>query len=530
MDVEADWLCLEMSRATLHQAAITLKFEDPSPVGDKKALTSKESGGERLRELKKSREKLKKQRAARGDGAPREKGSAAGNPGRGRAGRPSALERRRMKKQAAAGSAGAGGGSAGAGGGRSRFGDSLPLRARKPKAGAGAEGEAGAGDANTDDADSDASTVEGAETPRTDDATVRKNIKDFAQSMITEPVSKNFSEFPFLALGSPGSLLFPRSMTRAQLEDLITRTSLGTAPSSRKGSGFYVPHTPFFANNDDSTNKPTSKQNTAGRVRMRLMRELDANAPIVSVDVGKKATKNDIDPEDVDAVKEVVRDNWFQKDGRVRTLADPIDGTRKMPFALATMGAITDTAKPAVFRTSHMQGHMGGTWQNLSKHRSQVIIRVGRLQFTHHELFDPEDTMSNELISLHAQYWPLVSSDIESHCLARVLSRGADLHVRRQEVVQYNLMDSRQGEELITATIDLFNAWSEYIAVFRSVRKLERSIYAAWRRLKAYREEVGVSRTSTKLSVRQMSSNVPSNAGWDRVILNMRLLEDVSNS
>lgn len=48
LDVDADWLCLEMTRATLDAASITLKFEDPSPVGDKKALTAKESGGERF--------------------------------------------------------------------------------------------------------------------------------------------------------------------------------------------------------------------------------------------------------------------------------------------------------------------------------------------------------------------------------------------------------------------------------------------------------------------------------------------------
>ena len=47
-DVQADWLCLKMTRETLHQAGITLKFEDPSPVGNKKALTAKESGGERF--------------------------------------------------------------------------------------------------------------------------------------------------------------------------------------------------------------------------------------------------------------------------------------------------------------------------------------------------------------------------------------------------------------------------------------------------------------------------------------------------
>ena len=46
-DVESDWLCLKMTRATLDAAGMTLKFEDPSPVGSKKALTTKESGGER---------------------------------------------------------------------------------------------------------------------------------------------------------------------------------------------------------------------------------------------------------------------------------------------------------------------------------------------------------------------------------------------------------------------------------------------------------------------------------------------------
>lgn len=47
-DVSADWLCLKMTRDTLAKANLTLKFEDPSPVGNKKALTAKESGGERF--------------------------------------------------------------------------------------------------------------------------------------------------------------------------------------------------------------------------------------------------------------------------------------------------------------------------------------------------------------------------------------------------------------------------------------------------------------------------------------------------
>lgn len=50
-DVEGDWLCLKMTRATLAAAQITLKFEDPSPVGNKKALTAAESGGERFPHL-----------------------------------------------------------------------------------------------------------------------------------------------------------------------------------------------------------------------------------------------------------------------------------------------------------------------------------------------------------------------------------------------------------------------------------------------------------------------------------------------
>ena len=47
-DVKSDWLCLKMTRKTLAAAELTLKFEDPSPVGNKKALTSSESGNERF--------------------------------------------------------------------------------------------------------------------------------------------------------------------------------------------------------------------------------------------------------------------------------------------------------------------------------------------------------------------------------------------------------------------------------------------------------------------------------------------------
>jgi len=47
-DVKADWLCLKMTRETLSNANITLKFEDPSPVGTTSALTTEQSGGEKF--------------------------------------------------------------------------------------------------------------------------------------------------------------------------------------------------------------------------------------------------------------------------------------------------------------------------------------------------------------------------------------------------------------------------------------------------------------------------------------------------
>ena len=46
--VRSEWLCLKMTRATLAGAGITLKFEDPSPVGTTPALTPTLSGGLRF--------------------------------------------------------------------------------------------------------------------------------------------------------------------------------------------------------------------------------------------------------------------------------------------------------------------------------------------------------------------------------------------------------------------------------------------------------------------------------------------------
>ena len=47
-DVKSDWLCLKMTRQTIADAGITLKFEDPSPVGSTPALNASQSGGERF--------------------------------------------------------------------------------------------------------------------------------------------------------------------------------------------------------------------------------------------------------------------------------------------------------------------------------------------------------------------------------------------------------------------------------------------------------------------------------------------------
>lgn len=48
LDSKAEWLCLGLTRSSLAAAAITLKFEDPSPVGNTPALNTQQSGGERF--------------------------------------------------------------------------------------------------------------------------------------------------------------------------------------------------------------------------------------------------------------------------------------------------------------------------------------------------------------------------------------------------------------------------------------------------------------------------------------------------
>mmetsp|Transcript_14384 Transcript_14384/g.39130 ORF Transcript_14384/g.39130 Transcript_14384/m.39130 type:complete len:158 (-) Transcript_14384:232-705(-) len=47
-DVQAEWLCLRMTRETLAAAGLTLKFEAPAPVGSTAPLTPELSGGERF--------------------------------------------------------------------------------------------------------------------------------------------------------------------------------------------------------------------------------------------------------------------------------------------------------------------------------------------------------------------------------------------------------------------------------------------------------------------------------------------------
>ena len=48
LDVKSDWLCLKMSRSSLANQKIVVKFESPSPVGSTPALNSEQSGGERF--------------------------------------------------------------------------------------------------------------------------------------------------------------------------------------------------------------------------------------------------------------------------------------------------------------------------------------------------------------------------------------------------------------------------------------------------------------------------------------------------
>lgn len=355
------------------------------------------------------------------------------------------------------------------------------------------------------------------------DAQIAKNRtrREIRESMVTAPLSLKFWQIQGdMGDDVGGHLTFPKQSYRISRKEINKRRKEnGNKDAAGPGSGFSVDKTPQMAI------EKNVRSTTIGRVRRRLGQELSTKQTQASASASKNNKKQTIKEDIVKSLS----DDWFSPSGHVKTLPDPLYSGRIMPSALATSGGALEIVKPEEFRTTHNQGQLGSTslLGSSKGRRSQVVIKFGRLRFTDHKNFKEEDIIANQLINAHTEYFKILSTDQEAHRLSRVLICTSIVESKSEEVRQYNLLEQKQGTELLNLAMDMFTAWSEYIDTFRTVRTLEKTIYDTWRRLKAHREKEKISCTSLHLEVRQMNSTVSPNTGWEKLTASMRLLEQV---
>ena len=460
-----------------------------------------------------SLEELSARRKAR-RGA-REKGTSAG-----------ARERANNRSARARASAPEGGGGGGSGGLR----DGGSLNARSSRFGREERLKRSAPGEKTDDDDDDGSsgsdTDSGDETQRLvnggGQGAGATNSKA-TSSMVTPPVSMKFWKVAGdLSEDSGGQLIYPSASSRVSRAEKKKRgEAKGKRDANGPGSGFSVDKAPTLASG------PKSDTFTVGRMQRRLNLELATRNIPASVS-GSKNNKSE-QKQDPQAIKDKLNADWFSSSGHIKTLPDPIDTSRVMPAALSVSGGAVDVVKPEEFRTTHNQGHMGSQSANIGNkgRRAQVVIKFGRIRFSDHASFTSEDRIAHRLLNLHSEYWKMIESDVEAHHLSRVLACGSVLSEKKDEVVQYSLMEQKQGTELMNLAMDMYQSWSEYIGIFRTVRGLEKKVYETWRELKEHRVNQNMSVTSLHLEVRKMASVISTEKGWTKVIQTMRLLEDV---
>jgi len=418
-----------------------------------------------------------------------------------------------------------GGPKGGMGGLKTRFG-----REEQLKGNAGNQGVGGLGDGMSSDGSSgsDSDSNGSSEGSRLLDGGAnkgsRRTRKEVRQSMVTQPVSLKFWKVAGdLDENSGGHVTFPTSTSRLNRDDKKKENQARTKKEANgPGSGFSVDKTPQFA-------ESTAHSTTIGRVRRRLGQELQSDTLPASVTASKSTVQIKGQPINPDEVKENLTSDWFSSSGHIKTLPDPTDARRVMPSSLMVSGGAVDIVKPEEFRTTHNQGMMGNTagTRGVGSRRSQIVFKFGRIRFSDHKDFKEEDIIAHNLKNLHAQYWKMIATDTESHHLTRVLACGAVLGAKRDEVVQYSLLEQKQGKELMDLAMDMYQAWSEYIGTFRTTRLLEKRVYDEWTRLKGHRETQGISCTSLHLEVRKMALPIDNEEGWNKITNTMRLLEDV---
>jgi len=352
-----------------------------------------------------------------------------------------------------------------------------------------------------------------------------KSRREIRENMVVPPMSLKFWQVHGdLDTDVGGHLTFPTQSSRLSKDELTKKKIQNlNKDASGPGSGFSANKTPQIAVPSNVTST------TIGRVRRRLGQELSTKQTPASATASKNNTYPQKNPKNKETIKSNLSDDWFSPSGHVKTLPDPIDSGRVIPSALATTGGAVDIVKPEEFRTTHHQGHMGGSalMRGSKGRRSQVVIKFGKVRFSDHKSFKEEDIIAHQLTNAHTEYFKIIASDTEAHHLSRVLACGAILESKSEEVRQYNLLEQKQGAELLNLAMDMYQAWAAYINTFRTVRALEKKVYETWRNLKHHREKETISCTSLDLEVRQMDSTISSKSGWDKLSKNMRLLEDV---
>merc|ERR1711865_29726 len=136
-----------------------------------------------------------------------------------------------------------------------------------------------------------------------------------------------------------------------------------------------------------------------------------------------------------------------------------------------------------------------------------LIINVSKITLTDHPLFVTEDYICARLHKVYMNYLTIMRKDHLTYITSKILNLLNNIKIKKNEVIEFGLMEQRQGKHLINLTLELIDYCSQFVEEKEHITNITTNVYRVWKDLKNVRRNAGIISTSTSLYVKKCQRN-----------------------
>ena len=121
-----------------------------------------------------------------------------------------------------------------------------------------------------------------------------------------------------------------------------------------------------------------------------------------------------------------------------------------------------------------------------------LIINVSKITLTDHPLFVTEDYICARLHKVYMNYLTIMRKDHLTYITSKILNLLNNIKIKKNEVIEFGLMEQRQGKHLINLTLELIDYCSQFVEEKEHITNITTNVYRVWKDLKNVRRNAGI--------------------------------------